>query len=260
MIIDGKKISEEIKGTLNGKGLKLAIVAIAPDDACKKFIERKEKFAKDIGVETRVYNLPTEISTTELRKKIAEISHIKENNGIILQLPLPKQINVQYVLNGIIANKDVDVLSSRAFGNFATGRSNILPPVVGAIKEIFERNNIEIKSKNAVVVGNGKLVGMPASVWLINQGATVSVVNEFTPDISKFTKEADIIVSGTGKPRLIKPDMVKERVIIIDAGSIEGDVEEAVADKASFFTPVPGGIGPLTIAMVFKNLIELSKQ
>lgn len=264
MIIDGKKISEEIKNILNGKSagrrMKLAIVMVGDDEASKKFIERKEKFAKDVCVETRVYNLPADISTTELRKKMAEISHIKENDGVILQLPLPSQINTQYVLNGIIAKKDVDVLSSRAFGDFATGRSAILPPVVGVIKEIFDRNKVEVKGKNIVVVGAGKLVGMPASVWLINQGAMVSVVNEFTPDISKFTKEADIIISGAGKPGLIKPEMVKEGVIIIDAGSLSGDVEPGVAEKASLFTPVPGGIGPLTVAMVFKNLIELNKR
>ncbi|TSD02741.1 MAG: methylenetetrahydrofolate dehydrogenase (NADP+) / methenyltetrahydrofolate cyclohydrolase [Parcubacteria group bacterium Athens0714_26] len=260
MIIDGKKIAEEIKSTLDSAGLKLAIVMVGDDEASKKFIERKEKFAQDIGVETRVYNLPADISTTELRKKMAEISHIEENDGVILQLPLPVQINTQYVLNGIIASKDVDVLSSRSFGDFSTGRSKILPPVIGAIKEIFKRNNVEVKNKNVVVVGAGKLVGMPASVWLINQGATVTVVNEFTPDISKFTKNADIIISGAGKPWLIKPEMVKDNVIIIDAGSLVGDVEPTVAEKASLFTPVPGGIGPLTVAMVFKNLIELNKQ
>jgi methylenetetrahydrofolate dehydrogenase (NADP+)/methenyltetrahydrofolate cyclohydrolase len=259
MLVDGKKLAEEIKTTLKGDGLRLAIVQVGDDEASKKFIERKEKFAKDISVETRVYNLSSDISTTELRKKMSEISHIEKNDGVILQLPLPSQINIQYVLNGIINSKDVDVLSSRSFGNFATGRSKILPPVVGAVKKIFEQYDVEIKNKNIVVVGAGKLVGMPVFVWLINQGATVSVVNEFTPDISKFTREADIIVSGAGKPGLIKPEMVKERVIIIDAGFPVGDVDPAVAEKSSFFTPVPGGIGPLTVAMVFKNLIELNK-
>jgi len=260
MLIDGKKIAEEIKATLNGKGLKLAIVMVGDDEASKKFIEKKIKFGQEIGAETRVYNLSADISTNQLRQKMAEISHIKENDGVILQLPLPSQIKTQYVLNGIITSKDVDVLSSRAFGDFATGHSKILPPVVGAIKEIFERNKIEARGKNVVVVGAGKLVGMPANVWFINQGATVSVVNEFTPDISLFTQNADIVISGAGRPGLIKSEIVKEGVIIIDAGSLKGDVEPAVAEKASLFTPVPGGIGPLTVAMVFKNLIELNKK
>jgi len=260
MIIDGKKIAEEIKNTLRGGGLKLAIIAVAPDEASKKFIEKKEKFAKEIGVETRIYELPQDISTSQLRQKMAEISHILENDGVILQLPLPEHIKTQYVLNGIIANKDVDVLSSRAFGDFATGHSKILPPVVSAIKIIFEKYKVDVRNKNIIVVGAGRLVGKPAATWLINQEATVSVLNEFTPDISKFTRDADIIVTGTGKPGLIKPDMIKDGVIIIDAGSLVGDVDPAVEKKASLFTPVPGGIGPLTVAMVFKNLIELNRK
>jgi len=263
MLIDGKKIAEEIKTTLKGESasrrIRLAIVQVGDDEASKKFIERKVKFAKDIGAETKIYELLQDISTSQLRQKMAEISHIKENDGVILQLPLPAQIKTQYVLNGIIVSKDVDVLSSRSFGDFSTGRSKILPPVVSAIKIIFEKYNVDIKNKNIVVVGAGKLVGIPVSVWLINQSATVSVLNEFTLDISEFTKKADIIISGAGKPGLIKPDMVKDGVIIIDAGSLVGDVDPKVAEKASLFTPVPGGIGPLTVAMVFKNLIELNK-
>ncbi|MCX6731863.1 MAG: bifunctional 5,10-methylenetetrahydrofolate dehydrogenase/5,10-methenyltetrahydrofolate cyclohydrolase [Candidatus Parcubacteria bacterium] len=259
MIIDGKKLAEEIKNTLDGKGLKLAIVQVGEDEASKKFIEKKIKFAEDIGAKTRVYNLPADITTNKLRQKMAEISHILENDGVILQLPLPAQIKTQYVLNGIIVSKDVDVLSSRAFGDFATGHSKILPPVVGAIKKIFDQYNIDIKNKNIVVVGAGRLVGRPVAVWLMNQGATISVINEFTPDISEFTKKADIIISGAGKPGLIKSEIVKDGVVIIDAGFPVGDADPAVADKSSLFTPVPGGIGPLTVAMVFKNLIELNK-
>lgn len=257
MIIDGKKIAEEIKNTLNGKGLKLAIVQAGGDDeASNKFIRQKIKFAEEIGTETRIYKLPPDISTNKLRQKMAEISHIKENDGVILQLPLPEHIKTQYVLNGIIPEKDVDVLSSRAFGDFATGHSKILPPIVGAIKKIFDQYNIEIKNKDIVVVGAGRLVGKPTATWLTNQNATISVLNEFTPDISEFTKNADIIISGVGRPNLIKPEMVKDGVIIIDVG----DVDPRTAEKASLFTPAIGGLGPLTVAMVFKNLIELKKK
>lgn len=271
MIIDGKKIAEEIKISLkkeleaSGKKLKLAIVAVNHNEASKKFIEKKVKFAEEIsapdgpalgwGVKTKIYDLPAEISTSQLRKKMAEVCHIKENDGVILQLPLPAYVNTQYVLNGITASKDVDVLSSRSFGDFATSRSKILPPVVGAIKEIFDRNNIEAKGKNVTVIGAGILVGKPAANWLMNQGATVSVINEFTPDISKFTREADIIVSGTGKQGLIKSEMVKNGVIIID---VAGDVDQVMAQKASIFTPTPGGVGPITVATIFKNLLMLS--
>jgi methylenetetrahydrofolate dehydrogenase (NADP+)/methenyltetrahydrofolate cyclohydrolase len=260
MIIDGKKLSEEVKNTLDGKGLKLAIVAVNPNEASKKFIAQKIKFAEDIGAKTRIYDLPEDISTSQLRKKMAEISHLKENDGVILQLPLPKQIRTQYVLNGIIPAKDVDVLSSRAFGDFATGHSRVLPPVVGAVKLIFDKYDVDIKNKNIVVIGAGRLVGKPVAAWLLNQNVTVSVITEYTPEPRLYTSMADIIISGVGKTGLIKPDMVKEGVVIIDAGSPLGDIDPAVEKKASLFTPVPGGVGPLVVATVFKNLIELNKK
>jgi len=196
---------------------------------------------------------------------MAEFCHIKENDGVILQLPLPEHINTQYVLNSIIPKKDVDVLSSRSFGDFATGRSKILPPLAGVIKIIFEQYNVEPAGKNIIVIGRGILVGKPIVNWLINEGATVSVLNSRTKDISKFTKEADVIISGVGKPNLIKAEMVKDGIIIIDAGTsiekgkIAGDFDSRIAEKSSFFTPVPGGVGPITVAMLFKNLVELSK-
>lgn len=278
MIIDGKKNSEEIKEELKQrigmkkKPLKLAIVQVGEDEVIQKFVNRKIKFAEEIGVKTKIYNLSADISTNKLRQKMAEISHIKNNNGIVLQLPLPRQINAQYVLNGITPKKDVDVLSSRAFGDFATGRSKILPPVVGAMKIVLAQAGIDLKGKHAVVVGRGILVGKPAAIWLINQGATVSVLNSATPDISKFTKDADLILTGIGKPHFIIADMVKDGAVIIDAGTsmgsqssadssqtkIVGDVHPDVAEKASVFTPVPGGIGPLTVAVLFQNLLILN--
>ena len=277
VIIDGKKIAEEMKNSLkeeilkSGKKLKLAIVQVGEDEVSKKFIERKIKFAEETGVKTKIYNLPEDISTNKLRQKIAEISHIKENNGVILQLPLPKYINTQYVLNGIIPKKDVDVLSSRAFGDFTTNRSKILPPLVGVIKEIFEKFKIDIIGKNVVVIGKGILVGKPIANYLMDKGATVSVLSSQTLNPSAYILMADIIISGAGKPHLIKPDMVKNGVIIIDAGissliglgrpgSLVGDVDSEVAKKASFFTPVSGGVGPITVAMVFRNLVELNKR
>lgn len=271
MIIDGKKITEEIKESLKqeilktNKKLKLAIVQVGDDPVSKKFIERKIKFAEEIGVKTKVYNLPADISTNKLRKKMAEICHIKQNNGVIIQLPLPVHINTQYILNSITQKKDVDVLSAKSLGDFTTGKSKVLPPVIGAIKNILDKHNIDVAEKNIAIIGAGILVGKPAMIWFINQGATVSALRMSTQNIPKYTKDADIIVSGVGKPSLIKPDMVKEGVIIIDAGTafekrkLAGDVDPAAAQKASIFTPVPGGVGPFTVAMVFKNLLELNK-
>ena len=260
MLIDGKKIAEEIKESLkkeieiSGKKLKLAIVQVGENDVSKKFIERKIKFAGEIGVGTEIYNLPDNISADELCKKLEKICD-EENSGVILQLPLPASpaggpahIDTQRALDSVVLEKDVDVLSSRSFGG------KILTPVVGAIREIL--GGRDLRGKNVVVVGAGILVGKPATVWAMDQGAAVSVVNEFTPDISEFTKRADIIISGAGRPGLIKPEMVKEGVVIID---VAGDVEPAVAKKALIFTPKIGGVGPITVAMLFKNLVELNK-
>jgi len=262
MLIDGKKIAEEIKEELksqikkSGKKLKLAIVQVGENDVSKKFIERKIKFAEEIGVATKLYNLPVEILTEELREKISEIC-CEKNNGVILQLPLPEHIDTQRALDSILASKDVDVLSSN--------KNKILPPLVGVIKTIFEKYGIDPVGKNIIVIGRGILVGKPIANWLISEGATVSVLNSKTPNPNDYTLMADIIISGAGKPGLIKPDMVKGGVIAIDAatsikeGKLAGDFDPAVADKASLFTPVPGGVGPLTVAMLFKNLVELNK-
>lgn len=280
MIIDGKALAEKIKASLreeilnSGKKIRLAVIKLGNNPATEKFLEQKKKFAESIGVEVRMYEMPEDISTNKLREKVSEVVHIEENDGIIIQLPLPAQINVQYILDAITPEKDPDMLSSKSWGKFATGKSKILPPVVGAIKTIFEEHKVELEGKNIVVFGAGRLVGKPITTWLLNQKATVSVIDENTSNPKDFSIKADIIISGAGKPGIIKSDMVKGGVIIIDAGtsvessssinsgrqaSLVGDVDPAVFEKASFFSPVPGGVGPLTVAILFKNLIELSK-
>src|SRR3989344_1327799 len=274
MTIDGKRIAEEIRRELEvrvrgvGKSasrrIRLAIIQAGENEVSAKFIKQKEKFASEAWIETRIYNLPQGIFTNELRKKVAEVCHIKQNDGVIIQLPLPKQINTQYILNGIILKKDVDVLSEKAMGKFLAGKG-ILPPVTGAVKEIFDRHKVEVKGKNIVIVGAGMLVGKPTAIWLINEGATVTVLNEFTLEAKSYLLKANIIVSGVGKPGIITEDMVREGAIVIDAGTSEqsgklvGDVSPDVEKMASLFTPVPGGVGPITVAMVFKNLLELNR-
>lgn len=272
IIIDGKKIAQDIKASLKeevlaiGKKLRLAVVLVGDNVASKKFIEQKKKFGRDIGVDVKVYEFAKDVTTNQLRKKLAEIVHIKQNAGVIIQLPLAKQINAQYILNSVIPAKDVDVLSAKSLGDFTAGKSKILPPVVGAIQAILQNYKIDVRGKNVAVVGAGRLVGQPTAIWLVNEGASVSTVNEFTKDIKPFLERADIIISGAGKPKLITVDMVKEGVVIIDAGTSEsagklvGDVDfQGVSKKASLITPVPGGVGPLTVAMLFKNLLELAK-
>lgn len=271
MIIDGKKLAEEIKTELKtevlklGKNIRLAVVQAGEDKVTEKFLEQKKRFGKEIRADVRVYDLPEDITTNKLREKLAEIVHIKENTGVIVQLPLPKQINTQYILDGIIPEKDPDMLSSKSVGLFSSGRSKILPPVVGAIKHIFDKNNVEVKGKKVTVLGAGRLVGKPVAAWLIGQGAAVTVIDENTADPTLHTMDADIIISGVGEPNLIGPQMVKRGVVAVDCGTSEeagkllGDFDPKVAEKASLFTPVPGGVGPLTVAMLFKNLVELTK-
>lgn len=269
MIVDGKKISEEIKNNLKevvkkaGKKLKLAIVRAGEDDVSSRFIKQKGIFARDIGVEIEIYSFPEAIKNSELQKEILKISQIQENTGIIIQLPLPKHINTELVLECVPLEKDVDVLSSRALGLFFNDKLNILPPVVGAIKTVLEQSNISLAGKNIVIIGAGRLVGKPVTVWCINNEATVSVLNENTSDIEKFTSTADILIAGAGQAGIITSKMIKNNVIIIDTGTnlknghLVGDVDPEAVNKASLFTPVPGGIGPLTVSVLFNNLVIL---
>lgn len=272
MIINGRKLAEEIKASLKKeviamkKQLRLAVIYIGEDVVTEKFLARKKKFGEAIDIDVRVYKFAEEISTNELRKKLAEIVHIDKNTAVIVQLPLPKQIKTEYILDGIIPGKDADMLSSKSTGLFMTGRTKILPPVVGAIKLILEKNNIDMKGKNTVIIGAGRLVGRPVATWLTQQGATVTICDENTNDIAQFTKTSDIVVSGVGKQNLVIADMVKDGVIAIDAGTSEsagklvGDMDPNIAKKASLFTPVPGGVGPLTVAMLFSNVLALAKR
>lgn len=271
MIVDGKAIAEKIKSSLkeeiskSKKKIRLAVLKVGKDAVTVKYLEVKRKFAEAIGVDVRIYEVAIDISNNKLREKLSEIVHIDKNTGVIVQLPMPPAINMQYILDAIVPEKDPDILSSKSWGKFSIGKSKILPPVVGAIKTIFDENKIEIKGKNAVVVGAGRLVGKPVAVWLIGEGGTVSVIDENTKNPEGYTIKADIIISGVGKPKLIKADMVRDGVVAIDcgtsesSGTVSGDIDPDVAKKASIFAPVPGGVGPITIAMLFRNLIELSK-
>lgn len=271
VIMSGKEAAEEIAlgvkrdADLRKTKLSLAAVVVGGDPIISKFVAQKKKIADELGVDFRVYDYPADISTNELRQRIAVIVHDADPDGIIIQLPLPNHINTQYILNSVPPEKDVDVLSARAVGDFAVGKSKIMPPVVGALKALFDEYKIDYGGKHVVVVGAGRLVGKPVAMWLLNEKAPFSIVDERTPDISEFTKKADIIISGAGKPGLITGDIIKEGAVVIDAGTSEaggkitGDADfDSVSKKASFITPVPGGIGPLTVVMIYRNLLTLA--
>lgn len=283
ILLDGKKLSqkilEEVRQKILGlkEKLRLAVVVVGKDPIVAKFIEQKKKAAESVGVDVRIYPFAESITTNELRKRVAEIVHEEKNTGVIIQLPLPTQLNAQYILNSVTPEKDVDVLSARSIGNFVAGKSPtraspsgyspVMPPVAGAIKALFEEHAVGYKDKYAVILGAGNLVGKPTALWLLNEKVTFSVARSATKNPQEFLRQADIIISGIGKPKFITGDVVKEGVVVIDAGTSEsagkvvGDVDfDSVSVKASYITPVPGGVGPVTVAMLLKNLVALARS
>lgn len=260
MIIDGRQIAKDIKQELKaklwGRGLVLAVIWVGDDPATAKFVALKKKFGEAVGVDVRVMEYTNEITEEELSEQLQRLANDPGINGIIVQLPLPKHIDVSKILNLVPTSKDVDALNVDA---------SVLSPVTGAIKEILERNNIDLNNKRIVVIGKGRLVGMPTAIWLSQEGYDVEIIEKSLKNKEEIIKQADIIISGAGVPRLIKPDMIKDGVIIIDAGTSEdggalvGDADPACADRCALFTPVPGGVGPITVAVIFKNLAELVK-
>ena len=271
-LLNGKKLAEEILADLKKKikknklKLTLAVVQVGENLVSQVFINQKEKACKRIDVGFKIYKFPVKIQPKKLKKEIEKIIKNPVNSGVIIQLPLPKKFFPEEFLNLIPEKKDIDVLSEHNLGKFYQGTLEILPPTVDGILRLLKNYKIKIKGKNIVVVGAGRLVGFPLATQLLKEKATLSVLNEFTKDAPSFTKQADILVSAVGKPNLIKAKMVKKGVVIVDAGSsgksgkIVGDIDfESVSKKINYITPVPGGIGPLTVACLLENLVELNK-
>lgn len=268
MIIDGKKIAEDIQGTLKrkiesaGHAPVLALVVVGEDPVIESFVRIKKRFAEKIGVHVEEHRFSEVIHTDTLLVKVEELSLDAGVHGIVVQLPLPATIDTEAVLGAIVPKKDVDVISHEGMMIFESGESRFMPPVVGAMKEILDREGVSLPGKKVVIVGLGRLVGKPAEIWFRNLGADVAVVTRTSIDIAEDIKQADILVLGAGSPSLVKPDMIKNGVVILDAGTSEekgklvGDADSTCAEKSSVFTPTPGGIGPITVAVLFKNLLE----
>ncbi len=264
-MLDGKKLAEKLLNSLekeinkNRLKLRLAVVLVGGNDISKIYIKKKKEACNKIGIGFELHHFKANISQSQLKKKITELVKDKNNSGIVIQLPLPKNFDTQEILNLIPPEKDPDCLSNK--------KLSVLPPVVSAVSKFFKEYKIKIKGKNAVVVGRGKLVGGPVASWLEKEKVRVFVIDKFTKNPSFFTEKADIIISGAGSPGLIRGDMVKKGVVIIDAGTsseaggLKGDVDfESVAKKASYITPLPGGIGPMTIVCLIENLVILNKK
>lgn len=272
MNINGKQIADEIKNALKERVSKLPrkprldIVYAGKNPVIEGFLRMKRRTGEDIGIDTNVHHLPSSVSQKSLIDEIQKIAADKNSDGIIVQLPLPAELNTEIILNAIPPEKDIDVLSENALLLFEQGKLLLAPPIVGAIAEILKQNKISVTGKNAVILGNGRLVGRPAASWLKQNGATVSVFEKTSGDPKTALKTADIVVSGMGVISFIKPDMIREGVMLFDAGAseesaeIKGDADNACSDKCAIFTPVPGGIGPITVALLFKNLLDAMER
>lgn len=259
IILDGKKLAEKILANLKTrrKELKLAVILVGEDSSSQIFIKQKEKACEKVGIDFELFKFPTEIGSLLLKEEIKKIVDDPANSGVIIQLPLPKKFNAEEFLNLIPPEKDVDVLSKKSFKKFARGESLIFPPTVGAISNLFKKYGIKVKGKNIMVIGAGRLVGKPLVAWLKLQKAEFSVLDDSVKNISSYTNKADILISGAGKPNLIKGDMVKDGVVVVDFAN---DVDfRSVSKKASYITPVPGGIGPVTVACLLENLVKLNR-
>ncbi len=272
-IFNGKKEAEEILENLRKETAKkkltlgLRVIQVGENSVSQIFINQKKKTCERVGIDFKLFKFPVKISTLKLKKEIKKITETSTSGGVIIQLPLPPKFIPEEFLNLIPEEKDIDVLSERSLGKFYQGTLKISPPTVNGILHLLKNYRIELKGKNVVIVGSGRLVGFPLAIQLLKEKSTLSVLNEFTRDAPSFIKKADILVSGVGRPNLIKGNMVKKGVIVIDAGCsiwkgrLVGDVDfKNVSKKASYITPVPGGVGPMTVACLLQNLVTLQKN
>lgn len=256
--IDGRAIAADINKKTQKAVAELSeqpvltIVRVGEDAVTESFLKIKQRVADIVGVETVIVSLPETATEDDIKKSI---DHAK--GSVVIQLPLPTHIDTDVVLAQLPAEKDPDALSLHP---------QVHAPVVGAAKEVLERNAISFKDTQVLVVGQGRLVGAPVIEWLKSEGVEPMVADEHTEDLAGLTKEADIIISGAGVPHLITADMVKDQVVLIDAGTssdggvLKGDIHPDCYEKASLYTPVPGGIGPVTVAKLFENVVILSKE
>ncbi len=269
MIVDGRAIATDILAHVRrdvevlGKTPTVCAIAMRPSAATRSYLATKKARAEQASMKLEVVEVPEEGNTEDVINVIEKSSA----DALLVQLPLPDRIDRVSVLNTIPLAKDADVLSHVAYERFDSELAGaLMPPVAAAVKEILHRTGVNPKGKKVAIVGNGSLVGRPSAVWLMHQGAQVTVVTrERQADLPSVLKDADIVISGAGVAGIITPDMIKEGVVLIDAGTSEsngqlaGDMDPSCAEKASVFTPVPGGVGPIAVAMLFRNVQKLLK-
>ena len=273
VLIDGKKISNQIKDELKeevaalkeqGKQVTLAVIQVGEDPASTVYVGNKKKACAYIGIEFQTYELAETITEKELLELIDKLNQDKGVNGILVQLPLPKHIDEDRVIRAIDPAKDVDGFHPQSVGQLSIGQKGFVSCTPAGIIQLLKRENIDIEGKECVIIGRSNIVGKPMSMLLLRENGTVTVCHSRTRNLKEVAKRADILVVAIGKPKFITSEYVKEGAVVIDVGihrmengKLCGDVDfEDVAPHASAITPVPGGVGPMTIAMLMNNCVE----
>ena len=276
-IIDGKVISAAVKeevarevAELKAQGITpgLAVIIVGDDPASRVYVNNKKKACEQLGMLSREYTMPVETTEEELLSLIKELNTDPEINGILCQLPLPSHLNEELVINTIIPEKDIDAFHPHNVGKIMIGNYDFLPCTPAGIMEMLKYENIDITGKECVVIGRSNIVGKPMSMLLLHKNGTVTVCHSRTKNLKEVCLRADILVAAVGRANFVTADMVKEGAVVIDVGinrlengKLCGDVNFAeVEPKASYITPVPGGVGPMTIATLMKNTLTAAKK
>ena len=277
IIIDGTKIAQDIRRSVREETLAftektgvvpgLAVVLAGDDPASKVYVGRKAKACAEAGFLSREYKLPADVGEAELLALIRDLNSDRQIHGILVQLPLPKHIAADKIIAAIDPNKDVDGFHPANVGRLVTGSPLFVPCTPRGIMELIARTGISLSGKDAVVIGRSNIVGKPMALLLLAQNATVTMCHSKTKDLPVVARRADVLIAAIGKPRMITADMVKEGAVVIDVGvnrlengKLAGDVAfDEVAPKTSAITPVPGGVGPMTIAMLMRNTLDAAR-
>ena len=276
-IIDGKVLAQKIRNNLKidcdelkKKGIlpKLAVILVGDDSASKVYVRNKNRACEEVGIDFEEYLLNADITQDELINIINSLNNKKDVHGILLQSPIPNHLDINEAFRTIIPEKDVDGFNPLNVGKLTLGQDTFVSCTPYGIMKMFEEYNIDLEGKNLTIIGRSNIVGKPLIQCCLNKNATVTVCHSKTKDLKEHTKNADIVICAIGKAKYITEDMVKEGAVVIDVGinrteegKLTGDVDfENVEKKASFITPVPGGVGPMTIAMLMNNVIKAAKQ
>lgn len=276
-IIDGKEIARKVRSDIKAQVEKLkeagltpglAVILVGTDPASQVYVGNKEKACKEVGFHSEVYRLPEETSQDELLNLIEKLNHDEKIHGILVQLPLPSHLDEKLVINKISAQKDVDGFHPLSAGALFVGEKSLVPCTPKGCIHLIKETGLDLKGKKAVVVGRSNIVGKPVSILLLNENATVTICHSRTQNLKEELLQADVVVAAVGKPNFITGDMIKEGAVVIDVGinrlengKLTGDVDfESAKERAGWITPVPGGVGPMTIAMLLQNTLEAAQN